>query len=142
MGDESDEEMHITLLSQYSPNHNSFILDKNGKTKHIEIQPLGESRDSSEGMQEQDHPVGNQEWEKKAAKISPVELRARVPPILTLKIRLGHDLSTKEYFEKEGGNVDNWLAKVMTHTQASFLHSSLEHQIILQVNYRQMYLNP
>ena len=98
-----------------------------------------------ERMQEQDHPVRNKEWEKAGAKISPAEMRtwaSNVPPILTLKIRLGYDLSTKEYFEMEGGNVDNWLAKVMTHAQAHFLHSSLKHQIIFQVNHSPTEPNP
>ena len=31
------------------------------------------------------------------------------------------------------GKVDNWLAEVMTHSQAHFLHSSLRHKIILKV---------
>ena len=35
MGDDPDEEMHITLISQHSPNHNTFAFDKNGNTKHI-----------------------------------------------------------------------------------------------------------
>ena len=35
---------------------------------------------------------------------------------------------------REGGNIENWLAQVMTHSQAHFLHSSLEHQIIFKVN--------
>ena len=59
--------------------------------------------------------------------------RSTVPAILTLKMRLGYDKAVKNYFEKEGGNVDNWLAEVMTHSQAHYLHSSLKHQIILQV---------
>ena len=93
MGDESDEEMHITLLSQHSPNHKSFIFDKNGKTKHIEIRPQGESRNLVKRMQQQDYPVRNKEWEKVGAKISSAELKnwaSNVPPILTLKIRIGY----------------------------------------------------
>ena len=35
--DNIDEKMHITLLSQHSPDHKSFSVDKHGNTKHIEI---------------------------------------------------------------------------------------------------------
>ena len=132
MGDNLDEEMHITLLSNHSPKHKSFSFDRNGKTQHIEIQPTNESRDASKGDQQQDQELENKELDEAIAKISAVEL-STVPPILTLNIALGYDRSTKEYFDREGGNVDNWLAKVMTHSQAHYLHSTLKHQIILQV---------
>ena len=132
MGDNLDEEMHITLLSNHSPKHKSFSFDRNGKTQHIEIQPISESNETSKGDQQQDQELENKELDEALAKISAAELTT-VPPILTLNIALGYDRSTKEYFDREGGNVDNWLAKVMTHSQAHYLHSTLKHQIILQV---------
>ena len=132
MGDNLDEEMHITLLSNHSPKHKSFSFDRNGKTQHIEIQPIIEPRDASNGVQQQDQQLENKEWEEALQKISAAEL-STVPPILRINFRLGYDRSAKEYFDREGGNVDNWLAKVMTHSQAHYLHSTLKHQIILQV---------
>ena len=132
MGDNLDEEMHITLLSNHSPKHKSFSFDRNGKTQHIEIQPISEPRDASNGVQQQDQQLENREWEEALQKISAAEL-STVPPILRINFRLGYDKSTKEYFEPYIESIDNWLAQVMTHSQAHFLHPSLRHQIILQV---------
>merc|ERR1712165_209891 len=89
-----DDKMHITLLSKHSPLHKSFSLDRNGVTKHIEIQSEAKSRAAS--------------------------------------VNDGYDKAVKNYFETNGGTVDNWLAEVMTHSQAHYLHSSLKHQIILE----------
>ena len=133
MGGHPDEEAHITLLSLNSKRHKSFSFDRNGKTKHIGMEATIDSRDARDGNQQQDQVLKYKDWVEAAAKVSAAELSV-VPPILTINIRLGYDRSTKEYFEKKGGNRDNWLAEVMTHSQAHFLHSSLEHQIILKVN--------
>ena len=137
MGDNIDEKMHITLLSQHSPQHKSFSLDSNGNTKHIEIQSEVKLRDASvddldDTNFDSDGSISNDQWEAAAAQVSTAQTSA-VPAIMTLKMRLGYDQAVKNYFETEGGNVDNWLAEVMTHSQAHYLHSSLKHQIILQV---------
>ena len=132
-----DDKMHITLLSKHSPLHKSFSLDKNGVTKHIEIQSEAKSRaasidDGKDNDFDSDGSVANDEWEAAAAKVSSAET-STVPAIITLRMRLGYDKEVKNYFETNGGNVDNWLAEVMTHSQAHYLHSSLKHQIILEV---------
>ena len=132
MGDEPDEMMHITLLSQHSPIHKSFSLDKNGITKHIEIQNIVESRNSTKEMPLQDHVLFDEQKEKAAAKVSRAQ-RREVPAMLSIKIRLGYDTSTYDHFGGDEGKVDNWLAEVMTHSQAHFLHGSLRHKIILEV---------
>ena len=137
MGDNIDEKMHITLLSQHSPQHKSFSLDNNGVTNHIEIQSEVKLRDTSvddldDSDFDSDGSIANDQWEAAAAQVSATQT-STVPAIMTLKMRLGYDQAVKNYFETEGGNVDNWLAEVMTHSQAHYLHSSLKHQIILQV---------
>ena len=136
IGDDQSEKMHITLLSQNSPKHKSFSVDMKGNTKLIEI----ESRQNVPKMIRPDHHVTiNEQWEEAAAKVSAMQ-RSTVPPIIGVNIRLGFDRTTKEYFQREDRNnwrrnLDNWLAEVMTHSQVHFLHSSLKHQIILQVGY-------
>ena len=137
MGDDRDEKMHITLLSRHSPQHKSFSVDATGNTNHIEIDSEVLSREASvddvdDTDFDSDGDLSNDQWEAAAAQVSGSQ-RNKVPPILTLKMRLGYDKAVKNYFDKEGGNVDNWLAEVMTHSQAHYLHSSLKHQIILQV---------
>ena len=137
MGDNVDEKMHITLLSQHSPQHKSFSLDNNGNTKHIEIQSKVKLRDASvddldDTDFDSDGSISIDQWEAAAAQVSASQT-STVPGIMTLKMRLGYDQAVKNYFETEGGNVDNWLAEVMTHSQAHYFHSSLKHQIILQV---------
>jgi len=130
MRDDRDEKMHITLISENSPKHKSFSVDKNGITKPIKIQSKVESRKYSTGMD--DSSIINKQKDSAAAKVSAMD-RSTVPPILTVKIRLGYDKSVKQYFGGNGGNVDNWMSKVMTHSQAHFLHSSLKHKIIFEV---------
>ena len=137
MGDKPDDKMHITLLSKQSPRHKSFSLDRNGNTKHIEIQSKDESRavsvdDASDTDFDSDASLSNDQWEAAAAQVSAAQ-ESTVPAKLKLRMRLGYDQAVKNYFETNGGNVDNWLAEVMTHSQAHYLHSSLKHQIILQV---------
>jgi len=131
-----DDKMHITLLSKHSPLHKSFSLDKNGVTKHIEIQSEAKSRaasvdDGTDNDFDSDGSVSNDQWEAAAAQVSSAQT-STVPAIVTLKMRLGYDKAVKNYFETNGGTVDNWLAEVMTHSQAHYLHSSLKHQIILE----------
>ena len=137
MGDNLDEKMHITLLSRHSPLHKSFSLDKNGVTKHIEIESEAKSRaasvdDGTDNDFDSDGSIANDQWETAAAQVSSAQT-STVPAKVTLKMRLGYDKAVKNYFETNGGTVDNWLAEVMTHSQAHYLHSSLKHQIILQV---------
>ena len=79
-----------------------------------------------------DGSISIDQWEAAAAQVSASQT-STVPGIMTLKMRIGYDQAVKNYFETEGGNVDNWLAEVMTHSQAHYFHSSLKHQIILQV---------
>ena len=137
MGDTFDEKMFITLLSQHSPLHKSFSLDETGNTNHIKISSEVISREASvddldDTDFDSDGSLSDDQLEAAAAQVRGSQ-RSTVPAILTLKMRLGYDKAVKNYFEKEGGNVDNWLAEVMTHSQAHYLHSSLKHQIILQV---------
>ena len=137
MGDDRDEKIYITLLSRHSPQHKSFSVDSTGNTNHIEIDSEVLSREASvddvdDTDFDSDGDLSNDQWEAAAAQVSGSQ-RNKVPAILTLKMRIGYDKAVKNYFEKEGGNVDNWLAEVMTHSQAHYLHSSLKHQIILQV---------
>ena len=142
MGHNLDEKVHITLLSQHSPQHKSFSFDKNGNTNHIETQSSNvSSRDLFERMQQPNDEVINDQWEQAAAKVTNQQ-RSTVPAILTIKYRLGYDRTAKKYFENQDqmygafpGNVDKWLAEMMTHVQSFFLHSSLKHQIILKVEY-------
>ena len=139
MGDKLDDKMHITLLSKHSINHKSFSLDKNGNTKHIEIQSEDKSRaasvdDSSDTDLDSDASLSNDQWEAAAAQVSAAQ-ESTVPAKLKLRMRLGYDQAVKNYFETNGGNVDNWLAELMTHAQAHYYHSSLKHQIILEVKY-------
>ena len=131
-----DDKMHITLLCKDSPLHKSFSLDKNGITKHIKIKSEARSRaatfaDGSDNDFDSDDSVSNDKWEA-AAQVNSAETSA-VPAIITLRMRLGYDKAVKSYFETNGGNVDKWLAEVMTHFQAHYLHSSLKHQIIFEV---------
>ena len=131
-GDNLDEKMHITLLSQHSPNHKSFSFDKQGNTKHIEIESKVEARARFRSQQQDGPIIIDEELEGAAAKVSAGQ-QSTVPASLALKIRLGYDKSAKQALERQGKNADNWLAEVMTHAQVHYLHSSLEHQIILQV---------
>jgi len=131
-GDNLDDKMHITLVSQHSPNHKSFSVDKHGNTKHIEIEPNVEERARFRSQQQDSPIIIDEELEGAAAKVSTVE-QSTAPASLALKIRLGYDKGAKQVLETEGKNVDNWLAEVLTHAQVHFLHSSLKHQIILQV---------
>ena len=131
-GDNLDDKMHITLLSQHSPNHKSFSVDKQGNTKHIEIESKVEARSRFRSQQQDSPIIIDEELEGAVAKVSTVE-QSTVPANLALKIRLGYDKGAKQVLEREGKNVDNWLAEVLTHAQVHFLHSSLKHQIILQV---------
>ena len=133
LGDNLDEEMYITLLSNRSPNHKSFSFDRDGNTKAIEIQSAKKSNEASKGTQQQDHDeLENDQFEEALAQISAAELSS-VPPTMTINFRLGYDRSAREYFDREGGKIDNWLAQVMTHSQVHYLHSSLRHQIIFKV---------
>lgn len=93
MGEDSDEEMHITLLSPYSPTQKSFSLDKTGIAKHIEIEyeddimnvaddKLGlsgsmitESRKLSNWREEGGDSFINDKLEKAAKRVSEKELR-------------------------------------------------------------------
>jgi len=145
MGDKPDDKMHITLLSKQSPRHKSFSLDRNGNTKHIEIQSEDESRavsvdDASDTDFDSDASLSNDQWEAAAAQVSAAEENA-VPAKLNLRMRLGYDQAVKNYFDTNGGNVDNWLAEVMTHSQAHYFHSSLKHQIILKNTQPTLYLD-
>ena len=132
IGDKRDVKMHITLLSQHSPNHKSFSVDKHGNSKHIEIESKVEVRARFRSQQQDGPIIINEEWEAAAAKVNAAQ-QSTVPASLALKIRLGYDKSARQALEREGKNVDNWLAEVMTHSQIHYLHSSLKHQIILQV---------
>ena len=136
MQDDRDEEMHITLISENSPNHKSFSVDKNGITKPINIQSKVESKKSSNGTKQMDDPIIDEQEEEAAEKVSTMQ-RSTVPAILTVKIKLGYDRSLLNSLMEDGRwrwrNVDNWLAEVLTHAQAHYLHSSLKQQIILKV---------
>ena len=67
------------------------------------------------------------------------ERTSTVPHTLTLNIRLGYDRGVKEWFDdRPGQNVDKWLGEVMTHAEAHFMDSSLQHKIILQVLYKKI----
>ena len=131
-GDNLDEKMHITLLSQHSPDHKSFSVDKHGNTKHIEIESNVEARARFRSKQQDGPIIINEQLEAAAANVSAAQ-QSTVPASLALKIRLGYDKGAKQALDREGKNADNWLAEVLTHAQVHFLHSSLKHQIILQV---------
>ena len=151
-GDEDDEKMHITLFSKHSPHHRSFSLDKNGVVKHIEtrsdeelIENLDERTTSLMNLTGLSNFDGssdwtahggdtfiNQQWEAAAAEVTEEQMRT-VPSVLKIKYRLGYDQATRDYLEARGQNVDNWLAEVMTHSQAWYMHSSLQHKLVLEV---------
>ena len=86
LGDNLDEEMYITLLSNRSPKHKSFSFDRNGKTQPIEIQSTKKSKEASKGTQQQDHQLENDQYEEALAGISAAALSS-VPPILTINFR-------------------------------------------------------
>ena len=83
-------------------------------------------------------PVGgdaftNEEIETAAATVN-YEQRNNVVGRRILRFRLGYDRSVRDYFTQNSEQtVDNWLAEVMTHTQAHYLHSSLANKIIFEV---------
>ena len=160
IGDEIDEKMHITILSPHSPNHKTFSVDKNGKTKHIKIEAdykymsffdqgylsnssvIDKSKSFSgryrrDYMRNKNNPFINEDWEVDAKRVT-AEERSVVPKYLALNIRLGYDKSVKDYFKKKGTIVDEWLSEVMTHVQDYFFQSSLKHKIILQVRYNEI----
>ena len=149
LGDNPDEKVHITLLSQHSPLHKTFSMDRKGNVKHIEIET---DEGSNQGLDEEltfsekktalrgsskwkacgDDSWINEELEAAAAEVTPTQ-RDTVPSTLTLKFRLGIDQDAKNYLERRGLNVDNWLSSVMTHAQSHYTHSSLQHKIVFQV---------
>ena len=153
MGNDSDKEMHITLLSPYSPTQKSFSLDKTGNTKHIEIEyeddimnvtddrlgqsgsVISESRKLSDWREFGGDSFINDKLEKAAKRVSEKELRG-VPKTLTLNFRLVYDKGVKDHFEGDTKKVNNWLAEVMTHVQSHYMHSSLQHKIIFKVKQR------
>ena len=140
---EPDEKMHITILSKLTPFHKSFSLDSNGTVNYIPIQSNGNKMDfifPSRIATKNDplwRPSGSYaSWyynESVALNVSQEEM-ANVPPVLKLKIRIGYDRGVKEYLTREGKNIDNWLAEVMTHAQAHYLHPSLRSRIYWEVH--------
>ena len=143
MGDDTDEKIHITILSKHTPFHKTFSLDTNGNVEHIEL------RSSNNDMEEEITPkvtlrdtspwktCGSDafynELQEAAAFAVTAEQTTTVPSTLTLKFRIGYDKGVKSYLRRRGKNVDNWLAEVMTHAQAHYTHSSLQNKIIFQV---------
>ena len=138
------EKMHITVLSRHSPRHKTFSVDSNGMVKHIEINAddefAGESlkkdnkRDTSPWKPCGSDAFVNDLLEASVAAVT-AEQETSVPSTLVVRFRLGYDKGVKQYFEGRGQNVDNWLAEVMTHAQAHYTHSSLQHKIIFEVRY-------
>ena len=75
----------------------------------------------------------NEAIETAAAAIT-AEQRDAVVGKRILRFRLGYDKSVRDYFARNSGQtVDNWLAEVMTHAQAHYMHSSLPNKIIFEV---------
>ena len=81
----------------------------------------------------------NDAIEAEASTVTAQQMK-NVPRILKLKFRLGYERSTKDNFDRNGQNVDNWLADVMTHAQNYYMHSTLQHQIILEVYFDSIFL--
>ena len=148
-GDNPDEKVHITLFSQHSPLHKTFSIDRIGNVKHIEIksdEDLDQGPDDEVAFSAMKTTLRgsskwkacgkdswiNEELEAAAAEVTPAQ-RDTVPSTLTVKFRLGIDQDAKNYLERRGLNVDNWLSSVMTHAQSHYTHSSLQHKIIFQV---------
>ena len=137
IGDNQDEKMHITILSQHSPKHKTFSIDNGGKTTHIKMHPHYEYMRflASDSISDDvDDAIINEEWENDADEVDDEERKA-VPFYIAIEIRLGYDKSAKNYIKEKGMMVDNWLSEVMTHALAHYRHRSLKHKIILQVEY-------
>jgi hypothetical protein len=143
MGDDTDEKIHITILSKHTPFHKTFSLDANGNVKHIEtrsdnnvmeqeLSPKVTLRETSPWKACGSDAFYN-ELQEFAAFAVTAEQTTIVPSTLTLKFRIGYDKGVKSYLRRRGKNVDNWLAEVMTHAQAHYTHSSLQNKIIFQV---------
>ena len=83
-------------------------------------------------------PVGGDSFRNEAIEATAAvvndEQRNNVVGKRILRFRLGYDASVRDYFAQNSKQtVDNWLAEVMTHAQAHYLHSSLENKIIFEV---------
>ena len=148
MGQNPDEKMHISLLSKHSPFHKTFSLDGKGTVRHIEIEQSDSETvdDVSSKYTKRGYESTNRDgwrWiggdsmmndkQEAAASAITVEQMGAVPTVLKLKFRLGYDKGVKNYLQRRGQNVDNWLAEVMTHAQNHYEHSSLKHKIIFEV---------
>ena len=152
-GVDVDEKMHITLLSQNSPLHTAFTLDKKGTVELIEIQSADkiykyidddaisitnvrtspDEEKSSERKRYKTDVIINNDLEAADSRTSASQT-STVPHALTISLRLGYDRGVKEWFDdRPEENVDTWLKNVMTHVQARFMDSSLQHKIIFQV---------
>ena len=126
MGDRPDEKMYVTLLSQHSPKHKTFSVNKYGNTKHIEVKSQNEDISFLD-----DRPTETKDSRRRVRRDNK-EGKA-VPFYLSINVRIGYDKSTSNYFNGNREDVDNWLAEVMTQAQIYYIHESLKHNIILQV---------
>ena len=129
-----DEQMYITLLSKRSPNHTTFSIDEDGTVMHIKLESSERSR-LYRGLaygyrwrKVMGDEVINKEKMKAAAALGNITA-GTVPFAVEVDIMVGYDKSAKEF-----GNINAFLAKVITHVQAHYQDSTLNHHILLNVS--------
>ena len=145
-----EEKMLITMFSNNSPFHSYFSLDVDGNVQHITTDKYRAGAISRSGsftgvsknvhgprgtgnQNSVDDEIIDEELEEAAANMGNVQ--DLVPQELKVNIRMGVDTSAKAAIEGLGLTVDNWLSDLLTHTQAHFFHSSLNHIINFEVNF-------
>ena len=141
-----DQKMFITMFSENSPTHSYFSLDVDGRVKSIRPKsettkfigrkkksPIKKSieYDIEEGESEEDEVI-DEELERLASRMGDVS--EDVPDTLIVNFRFGVDTSAKAAIEDElSMTVDNYLSDLLTHTQAHYMLSSLNHTVKFEV---------
>ena len=141
-----DQKMFITMFSENSPTHSYFSLDVDGRVKSIRpkdgttklVSRKTKSHikksieyDIEEGESEEDEVI-DEELERLASRMGDVS--DDVPDTLVVNFRFGVDTSAKAAIEDElSMTVDNYLSDLLTHTQAHYMLSSLNHTVKFEV---------
>ena len=134
------------MFSENSPTHSYFSFDVDGRVKSIRPKDgttklvsrktkshikKSTEYDIEEGESEEDEVI-DEELERLASRMGDVS--NDVPHTLVINFRFGVDTSAKAAIEDElSMTVDNYLSDLLTHTQAHYMLSSLNHTVKFEV---------